>query len=72
MSRIGNCYDNAMIENFFGIFKSEFLYLKKFESIEEFKKKLEIYITYYNHNRIKSKLKGMSPVKYREHAEKAA
>jgi putative transposase len=72
MSRKGNCYDNAVIENFFGIFKSEFLYLKKFESIEDFKKELAIYITYYNHKRIKSKLKGMSPVKYREHAEKAA
>ena len=37
MSRKGNCYDNAVMENFFGIMKSEFLYLKEFESIEHFK-----------------------------------
>ena len=37
MSRKGNCYDNAVMENFFGIMKSEFLYLKEFESVEHFK-----------------------------------
>ena len=36
MSRKGNCYDNAVIENFFGIMKSEFLYRKEFESIDTF------------------------------------
>lgn len=39
MSRKGNCYDNAVMENFFGIMKSEFLYLKEFESIAHFKKR---------------------------------
>ena len=70
MSRKGNCYDNAVIESFFGIMKSEFLYLKDFESIEHFKQELEKYIDYYNHKRIKAKLKGMSPVQYRTHALK--
>ena len=64
MSRKGNCYDNAVIENFFGIIKSEFLYRKEFESIEHFKQELAKYIEYYNHKRIKAKLKGMSPVQY--------
>lgn len=41
MSRKGNCYDNSVMENFFGIMKSEFLYLKEFESVEHFKKELE-------------------------------
>jgi transposase InsO family protein len=72
MSRKGNCYDNAVIENFFGIMKSEFLYLKEFESIEHFKQELAKYIDYYNNKRIKSKLKGMSPVQYRVHAGQAA
>lgn len=72
MSRKGNCYDNAVIENFFGIMKSEFLYRKEFESIEHFKKELQKYINYYNHKRIKAKLKGMSPVQYRVHALQAA
>ena len=40
MSRKGNCYDNSVMENFFGILNSEFLYLKEFESIEHFKKEL--------------------------------
>lgn len=72
MSRKGNCYDNAVIESFFGTLKSEFLYIREFENIEQFKVELEKYIKYYNHKRIKSKLKGMSPVQYRTHALKAA
>ena len=40
MSRNGNCYDNAIMENFFGIMKSELLYLKEFESVEHFKQEL--------------------------------
>ncbi len=72
MSRKGNCYDNAVIENFFGILKSEFFYTQEFESIEHFKMELERYIQYYNHKRIKAKLKGMSPVQYRIHTHKGA
>jgi transposase InsO family protein len=65
MSRKGNCLDNAVMENWFGIMKTEFFYQKKFESIESFKKELCDYIHYYNHDRIKQKLKGLSPVQYR-------
>lgn len=65
MSRKGNCLDNAVIENFFVLLKSELLYLRKFSSIEDFKMELEKYIEYYNNKRIKSKLKGLSPVQYR-------
>ncbi len=72
MSRKGNCYDNAVMENFFGILKSEFLYYNEFTSIEHFKEELEKYIHYYNHKRIKLKLKGMSPVQYRIHAQQVA
>lgn len=72
MSRKGNCYDNSVMENFFGIMKSEFLYLKEFESLKHFKLELEKYIEYYNNKRIKAKLKGMSPVQYRTHAQQVA
>ena len=72
MSRKGNCHDNSVMENFFGIMKSEFLYLKEFESIEHFKEELKKYIHYYNTKRIKAKLKGMSPIQYRLHAQLAA
>lgn len=65
MSRKGNCLDNAMAENFFGIMKSELLYAEEFESTEAFMKALEEYIEYYNNKRIKSRLKGKSPVQYR-------
>jgi putative transposase len=65
MSRKGNCLDNAVIENFFGLLKSELLYLQKFDSIEHFTSELHSYIYYYNHKRIKCKLKGLSPVHYR-------
>lgn len=57
MSRKGNCYDNAVIENFFGIMKSEFLYLNEFASVDHFKQELARYIDYYNHKRIKAKAK---------------
>jgi transposase InsO family protein len=65
MSRKGNCLDNSIMKNFFGLLKSELLYLREFSSIEEFKIELEKYIDYYNHKRIKSKLKGLSSVQYR-------
>jgi len=65
MSRKGNCLDNAVIENFFGLLKSELLYIQEFESMVHFKRELELYIEYYNHKRIKGKLKGLSPIQYR-------
>lgn len=61
MTRKGNCLDNAMMENFFGIMKSELLYAGKFESIDKFKQELVEYVNYYNNERIKLSLKGMSP-----------
>ena len=67
MSRKGNCLDNAIIENFFGILKSEMFYTQKFKSIEELKKEIKEYINYYNNERIKSNLNKMSPIQYRAH-----
>ena len=65
MSKKGNCLDNAVMENFFGLLKSELLYLRTFDSFDEFQKELLAYLEYYNHKRIKSKLNGLSPVQYR-------
>lgn len=67
MSRKGNCLDNAIIENFFGILKSELFYLNKYNEISELKQDIKNYIEYYNNERIKINLKGMSPIKYRAH-----
>lgn len=68
MSRKGNCLDNAAMESFFGTLKSEFFYLNRFESIEQLQDGIRHYIHYYNHDRIKIKLKGLSPVQYRTQA----
>mgnify|MGYP003316522335 FL=1 len=65
MSRKGNCYDNSIMENFFGILKQEIYYGNTFYSFEELKDAIEKYIVYYNNIRIKSKLNWMSPVEYR-------
>jgi transposase InsO family protein len=65
MSRKGNCLDNAVMENFFGLLKSELFYLQKFDDIEHFINELHDYIFYYNNHRIKAKLKGLSPVQFR-------
>ena len=67
MSRKGNCLDNAITENFFGILKSELFYIQKFTSIEELKDEIKKYISYYNNVRIKSNLNKMSPIQYRAH-----
>ena len=68
MSRKGNCLDNAVIENFFGILKSELLYLQEFESLEHFRSELEDYLDYYNNRRIKLKLNGLTPAEHRSQA----
>jgi putative transposase len=65
MSRKGNCYDNSVMENFFGLLKSEFFYNQKFASVDHFTAELSEYIDYYNNRRIKVKLKGLSPIQFR-------
>lgn len=67
MSRKGNCLDNAVIENFFGILKTELFYLKKYDDIEQLEKDIKDYICYYNNDRISLTLNGMSPIQYRAH-----
>lgn len=67
-SRKGNCLDNAVIENFFGILKSELLYLQSFDSMEHFKTELIAYLDYYNNRRVKLKLNGLPPAIHRRQA----
>jgi transposase InsO family protein len=68
MSRKGNCYDNCIMETFFGRMKNEMYYgyEKDFKSFEEFSTAVEEYIDYYNNNRIQAKTKWMTPVQYRK------
>lgn len=65
MSRKGNCYDNSVMENFFGILKQEMYYGVVYYSYDELKEAIEKYINYYNEKRIKQKLGWMSPIEYR-------
>ena len=68
MSRKGNCLDNSLMENFFGIMKNEMFYGHEyeFESLEQLQKAMIEYIEYYNKERITIKLKGLSPYNYRQ------
>ena len=68
MSRKGNCYDNCIMETFFGRLKNEMYYgyEKEYESFESFAQAIKEYIDYYNNERIQAKTKWMPPVKYRE------
>lgn len=72
MSRKGNCLDNAVMENFFGLLKTELLYLQDFDSLDQFCTELEDYIDYYNNRRIKLKLNGLTPAQHRSQAIVAA
>lgn len=65
MSRRGNCLDNAAMESFFAILKSELYHIERFRSVEHLQTEIAKYIRYYNHERIKLKLNGLSPVSYR-------
>ena len=68
MSRKGNCYDNCIIETFFGRLKNEMFYghEKEFPSFESFSEAITEYIDYYNNRRIQAKTKWMPPSKFRE------
>lgn len=65
MSRRGNCYDNAVVESFFGTFKCETVKLYQIASKEELAKELVLYAKYYNEERMKSTLGYKSPMQYR-------
>ena len=65
MSRKGNCLDNAVIENFWGILKTEWFYLNEFDSVDTFLEQLESYIHYYNHERDSSVLNYRTPIEVR-------
>lgn len=67
MSRKGNCYDNCVIEIFFGTMKNEMFYGHEyeFESLDDLEKAMHEYIDYYNNKRISTKLKGLTPIMYR-------
>jgi transposase InsO family protein/transposase-like protein len=70
MSRKGNSMDNGLMENFFGLLKTEMFYEQEhlYKDVDELIKAIEDYINYYNNERIKARLKGLTPVEFRNQA----
>lgn len=68
MSRKGNCYHNALMENFFGHVKEEVPHHDRYLNTDALEPALHEYIRWYNTERISTKLKGLSPVQYRAQA----
>ena len=66
MSRKGNCLDNSLMENFFGLLKQEIFHGKVYNCFEELKSAIDSYIYYFNNERIKQKLNWQSPVQFRK------
>lgn len=66
LSRKGNCMDNSLMENFFGIMKNEMYYQQTFRTKAELRREMAKYLSYYNNERINAKRKGLSPLAYRQ------
>ena len=64
ISRRGNCYDNAMAENFFSILKTECIYRQKIRTFQQAKELIDDFIYLYNHERIQLKT-GEAPLAQR-------
>ena len=67
MSRRGNCYDNAMAENFFSILKTECIYRQKIATFRQARALIDDFIYFYNHERIQIKT-GVAPLSLRHSA----
>ena len=68
ISRVGKCIDNEPMESFWGTLKAEMQYLDKFYTIENLKLCMEKYIEFYRPKRLQAKLKGLTPIEYRNQA----
>jgi transposase InsO family protein len=67
MSRKGNCWDNAVVESFFGSLKNEWIQKKIYETLEDAKKDIFNYVeVFYNRKRRHASLGNVSPVVYEE------
>jgi len=67
MSRRGNCYDNALAENFFSILKTECIYRYKITTLSEARQLIDEYIDFYNNERIQTKT-SLTPLEKRRQA----
>ena len=68
MSPKANCYNNAVMENFFGHVKTEMYHGEVFGTVAEFNQAIDEYIGWYNTERVQQRLKGLTPMQYRNQA----
>lgn len=64
MSSKGACWDNAVVERFFGSLKNEWLLKVIHLTRESMKIDVQKYIRYYNHDRLHTTLGDVTPVAY--------
>lgn len=64
MSRKGNCWDNACIENFFSHMKCEMPFHHSMETVKDIMQAIDVYVHHYNEKRVVGKIK-MPPKQYR-------
>ena len=72
MSRKANCWDNAPMESFFAVLKTECFYRAEELTVDGLMKQIDDYIDYYNRERCSLKLKKLSPVAYRTQLAQSA
>ena len=72
MSRKANCWDNAPMESFFAVLKTECFYNAGELTVDELMKQIDDYMNYYNRERCSLKLKKLSPVAYRTQLAQSA
>lgn len=67
MSGKGNCYDNAVVESFFGTLKKELVYFENYKTRDEAKRSIFEYVElFYNRKRRHSSLGYKTPVEFEE------
>lgn len=67
MSRKGNCYDNALMESFWGTLKNELVHHRRYESRQEAIHDITEYIEiFYNRQRMQKRLGYLSPAVYEQ------
>jgi len=72
MSRKGDCWDNAVVESFFGSLKSERIHWRSYQTREEARADIVEYITmFYNSRRLHSYLGYQSPDEFERNGQLA-
>jgi putative transposase len=66
MGDVGACWDNAVVERFFGSLKHDWIFKIAQPTREHMKQDVAAYMRYYNLHRLHSANKDMSPVKYED------